>query len=127
MATFPSFTPSSREFSLGEYPVRTFRSLAGTTLRRVFGNRASGYTLRLEFANVAESTVNSIYDHYHGQQGGALGFPIPDSVFGGYSSGLRSRIQNPASVQWFYEQAPTVRSVLRDRSTITVNLIAEIT
>lgn len=126
MADFPALTPTARSFKLGEYPIKAYRAMSGATLRRSFGNKPFGHTLDLQFDNVPEATVNSIIDHYNGQGGSTQGFAVPASVFGGYSSTVRDRVQAPSGIEWLYAQAPEVRSVLRDRSTVTVQLVGEL-
>ena len=125
MADFPALTPTARSFQLGQYPVKTYRAMSGATLRRSFGNRAFGHTLDLQFDNVPEATVNTIIDHYNTQGGGTLGFTLPATVFAGYSADLRNRAQNPTGIEWLYAEPPSVSSVLRDRSSVTVKLIGE--
>jgi hypothetical protein len=39
---------------------------------------------------------------------------------------LRNRAQNPTGIEWLYAEPPSVSSVLRDRSSVTVKLIGEI-
>ena len=126
MADFPALTPTARSFQLGQYPVKTYRAMSGATLRRSFGNRAFGHTLDLQFDNVPEATVNTIIDHYNTQGGGTIGFALPATVFAGYSADLRNRAQNPTGIEWLYAEPPSVSSVLRDRSSVTVKLIGEI-
>jgi hypothetical protein len=126
MADFPALTPTARNFQLGQFPVKTYRALSGVTIRRSFGNRPFGHTLKLEFQNVPEATVNTIIDHYNTQSGGTEGFRLPPRVFAGYSAGLRNRAQDPTGNEWLYAEPPVIKSVLRDRSSVTVNLISEI-
>ena len=60
------------------------------------------------------------------QGGSTLGFTLPATVFAGYSTDLRNRAQNPTGIEWLYAEPPSVSSVLRDRSSVTVKLIGEI-
>jgi hypothetical protein len=90
MANFPALKPTARSFQLGQYPVKTYRAMSGAVVRRSFGNKAFGYTLDLKFENVPEATVNTIIDHYNGQQGGTIGFAIA-TVFAGYSVTLQGK------------------------------------
>lgn len=126
MADFPSIVPTARSFQLGQYPIKTYRALSGAVIRRSFGSRPFGHTLDLQFDNVPEATVNTIIDHYNTQGGGTLGFTLPATVFAGYSADLRNRAQNPTGIEWLYAEPPSVSSVLRDRSSVTVKLIGEI-
>lgn len=137
MAKFPNVTsdgqaikPSRRNFTLGEYPIKVYRSLSGKAIRRSFGNKPYGAVLELSFENVKETVLTAIYDHYHGQGGTTIGFELSDNVIAGLSSGTAAKIKagNPAndgSTIWFYQETPQVESTYRDLSTITISLISE--
>lgn len=135
MADFPTranngtgklISPSSRRFSIGDYPVKTYRALSGAVVKRSFGNRASNYRLELEFQNVDQAIVAAIYDHYHGQGGTARGFAIPEPLFSGYNETVQSRMKAPTGVQWFYESAPQVESTTLALSTVSIVLVGEL-
>lgn len=125
MANFPALKPTSRSFQLGQYPIKTYRAMSGAVVRRSFGNKAFGYTLDLQFENVPEETVNTIIDHYNGQQGGTIGFVVDAAVFAGYSNTLQSKVRYPAGIEWLYAEPPSVSSVLGGISSVTVKLIGE--
>jgi hypothetical protein len=125
MARFPALKPSARSFQLGQYPIKTYRAMSGAVVRRSFGNKAFGYTLDLQFENVPEATVNTIIDHYNGQQGGTLGFEIASAVFAGYSANLQNKVRVPPGIEWLYAEPPNVSSVIAGISTITVKLVGE--
>jgi hypothetical protein len=125
MASFPALKPTARSFQLGQYPVKTYRAMSGAVVRRSFGNKAFGYTLDLEFANIPEATVNTIIDHYNGQQGGTLGFAIATAVFAGYTVTLQGKVRNPSGIEWLYAEPPSVSSVIAGISTVTVKLVGE--
>jgi len=125
MATFPSIVPTARSFQPGQYPTKTYRALSGAVVRRSFGNRPFGHTLELEFENVSEATVNAIIDHYDGQSGSTVGFDLPAAVFAGYSSTLQDKARTPLGIEWLYAEPPSISSVLRDRSSVTVRLVGE--
>jgi hypothetical protein len=125
MANFPALKPTARSFQLGQYPVKTYRAMSGAVVRRSFGNKAFGYTLDLEFANIPEATVNTIIDHYNGQQGGTLGFAIATAVFAGYTVTLQGKVRNPSGIEWLYAEPPSVSSVIAGIGTVTVKLVGE--
>ena len=125
MANFPALKPTARSFQLGQYPVKTYRAMSGAVVRRSFGNKAFGYMLDLEFANVSEATVNTIIDHYNGQQGGTLGFAIDGTVFLGYTVALQTKAFYPSGIEWLYAEPPSVSTVIKDISTVTVKLVGE--
>jgi hypothetical protein len=136
MAIFPSITPTRRNFSLGEYPLKVYNSLSGKTVRRSFGNRPFSATLELSFENVKENVLEAIYNHYHGQDGGTIGFTLPSIVFAGLPAGnlvnqlvkgepyvVNGTIAN--KMEWLYAGSPKVESSYRNLSNITVTLVAE--
>jgi len=143
MAAFPSLKPTRRNFSFGDYPIKTYRSLAGKTVRRIFGSRPYGLVLDLTFENINSTDLYSIFEHYHKQQGGAIGFSLSDTVLAGLpSSGdLFKQIKagqpyiileeqnitdgSTSDMEWLYTEAPQVESVYKDLSTVTVKLISE--
>ena len=135
MAVFPSRTnngtgdlikPSSRRFSIGDYPTKTYKALSGAVFKRSFGNRASNYKLELSFDNVGQDVVAAIFDHYHSQNGITDGFGLSAEIFSGYDDTIISRMRNPAGIEWFYEQAPQIESVTLAISNITISLVGEL-
>jgi len=126
MAVFPSIRPSSRSYSPGRFPTKTYRGLSGATVKRVFGNRAFGHTIELEFQNVTDDNVKTILDHYYGQGGSYSRFTLPTDVFSGMSDSLRGVVQSPVNILWEYAEAPKVESVFNGRSNVIISLIGEL-
>jgi len=145
MANFPSLKPTRRNFTLGEYPTKIYRSLSGKTIRRSFGNRPYGATLELVFENVSEDALAAIYSHYHGQLGNSTGFALSDEALAGLTAGTNTTRQlkagapfivlqqlgigsgSSSEMLWFYDEAPQVESTYRNLSTISVKLSSEFT
>jgi|688.fasta_scaffold15202_4 hypothetical protein len=119
--------PTSRRFTMGVYPVKAYTSLSGKTVRRSFGNKASGYTLELTFENVDEGVLNTIFDHYHGQYGSTEGFRIPRELFSGYKKDATfDNFRTIPNVQWFYADSPQVESTVLALSTISITFIGDL-
>ena len=131
---FPSIKPTTRSFSLGDYPSKTYRSLSGAIFKRAFGNRQTGYTLDLTFRNIGDTselrthsgTAKEIMDHYTDVDGTFKSFKLPDRMFAGMDDGLESLIQAPTSISWRYAQPPQVQTVKSGISTVVVKLVGEI-
>lgn len=134
MAAFPSLRPTQRTISMGQPPIKEYRSLSGTIVRRSFGNKRFSYLVDLTFENIPEASVSLIWDHYHDNQNLQNGFSLPDAVFSGYSTneqigrpeGVTSRVNRMANITWFYIEPPNVESVERSRSTVQVRLSGEL-
>ena len=127
MAAFPSFAPTSRSFTPGTYPQRSYRSLSGVVTKRTFGNAPSQSTLDMNFDNVADSTVTAIINHYRNQTAVNRRFQLSATTMGGMDSGLVSIANGTIdNLRFEYKDPPSVQSVRPGRSSISVSLIGEI-
>ena len=127
---FPSIKPSQRNFKIGAYPTKAYRSLSGATSKRSYGNKSFGYELRLVFENIDDASTLLILKHYNLTSGGFSRFQLPASVFSGMDEDLRRLVAedlpNAApSIRWEYAGPPEVESVISGRSTVQVTLIGE--
>lgn len=123
---FPAIKPTTRAFKLGSFPVKTYRSLSGATVKRAFGNRAYGFELQLGFENITDATTTQLLAHYNGSSGGFERFTLPADLFAGMTDSLRGYIQAPANIRWEYAGAPEVESVFTGRSRVSITLIGEL-
>ena len=88
---FPNIVPSSRKFTMGDYPSVTYRSLSGTIFKRSFGNKQTGYSLDLVFKNIGDNsqlkndsgTLQTLMRHYNAVDGTLESFSLPRKVFSG--------------------------------------------
>jgi hypothetical protein len=123
---FPAIRPTEREFTLGTFPTKSYRALSGATVKRSFGNKPYGYQLMLVFSNIPDDITNQLLQHYEATLAGFNRFKIPNRVFSGMTNEVQSRIQSPYNIRWEYASPPTVQSLYRRISTVTINLIGEI-
>ena len=131
---FPNIKPTSRSFTMGDYPSKTYRSLSGTIFKRAFGNKQTGYTLNLTFRNIGDTselrtrsgTAKQIIDHYNDVDGTFSSFTLPARIFEGMDNDFRDLIRSPSNVKWRYAEPPQVQSVKSGVSTVTVNLVGEL-
>ena len=126
-AQFPSIKPAGRSFRLGQFPTKVYRALSGATVKRSFGNRAYGYEMSLEYTNVEDAITTQLIDHYNSTSGGFERFTLPDTLFGGMSTTLKSKVQAPTQIQWEYAGPPEVTSVFPGRSSVQIQLTGELT
>ena len=131
---FPAIRPTSRTFTMGDYPSKTYTSLSGAIFKRAFGNKATGYTMNLTFRNIGDTqelrslsgTTKQILDHYNSVDGTFEKFNLPDRMFAGMNDSLKGVVQAPSNVSWRYAAPPQVQSVRDGISTVTVRLVGEI-
>jgi hypothetical protein len=127
MAAFPSFTPTSRSFTPGTYPQRSYRSLSGVVTKRTFGNAPSQSALEMNFDNVADSTATAIINHYRSQTAINKRFQLSTITMGGMDSGLVNIADGTIdNLRFEYKEPPSVQSVRPGRSSVSVSLIGEI-
>jgi hypothetical protein len=118
--------PTTRRFTAGIYPTKTYRSLSGTSYRRNFGNTPAGFGLDLTYRNILDDSAALILEHYRQTYGGFLRFPIPDALLRGMSLNLQLYVKAPFGILWDYSAPPEVESVFNNRSTVSIQLNGEI-
>jgi len=123
---FPEIKPTGRSFKLGTYPTKVYRALSGATVKRSFGNRATGFELQLDYQNVGDSVIAALLAHYTTTSGGFARFTVPDVLFSGMDSTVRSYIQAPVGIRWEYADAPAVQSVFKGISNVRITLLGEL-
>ena len=131
---FPHIVPTTRSFTMGDYPSTTYRSLSGAIFKRNFGNKQTGYKLDMTFKNIGDAveikaysgTAKQILDHYEQANGTFKSFALPDFVFRGMNDAVEAIIQHPTGISWRYAAPPKVQSVKANVSTVTVKLIGEL-
>lgn len=123
---FPPIKPTTRAFKLGSFPVKTYRAMSGATVKRAFGNRATGYELQLGFDNIADDVTLQLLKHYQDTNGGFERFTLPIRLFAGVSLDLQQYIRTPASIKWEYAGPPEVESVYTGRSRVSITLLGEL-
>jgi hypothetical protein len=124
--TFPAIKPSSRSYSPGQLPVRTYRTLSGAIWKRAFSNTRSGQALSLKFNSLNDGETEQIVAHFEDMGGTFKRFDLPSELFAGMSSGLTNRLKNAANIKWAYSSEPKVESVFPGYSDVTVELIGEV-
>ena len=122
---FPSLTPTSRDFSAGDYPIKSFRSQSGAEVRILYGADRVDTKLSLSFANITDAQAELFVTHFDEMRGTYDTFSLPSAVLIGWE-GSSSTLDAPTNASWRYEAAPRVASVMPGRSTVTVDLVAVI-
>lgn len=86
MADFPAIVPNQRKFGLGNTPQSQYESPDGVGVRFIFNEtKRVGQTLSLAFVALTETQINSITNHFVGQEGSLIPFDLPSEVWSGYS------------------------------------------
>ena len=117
--TFPKMVPTTRSFTMGDYPSKTYRSLSGTIFKRNFGNRQTGYRLDMTFKNIGDvtqlktnsGTAKQILDHYVTVEGTFESFTLPNEVF----RGMGQKPVRPQNLKMQFKALKTFLGVMQNR------------
>lgn len=122
---FPTLTPTSREFTPGSWPIKSYNSQSGAEVRILYGSQRTNAKLSLSYENVTDANAQLFMDDYAANIGTLRTFTLPSAVRNGWN-GSSSTLDAPSGTAWRYESEPQLRSVRPGRSSVTVNLVAVI-
>ena len=127
---FPNIEPTSRNFTAPRWPTTGLTTQSGVTTRRLWGSKPTQAQLQLQFSNITDDNAALIVGAYNEAQGAVTDLILPSAIFNGASSNLRGWLDTTstnAGMLWFFtEEPPTVESVAPNRSSVRVNLVAEL-
>lgn len=118
---FPTLQPTSRSFSAGDYPVKTFKAQSGAEVRILYGSKRTGMTIDLSYDNISDSQADDFVAHYDEVQGQFLTFTLPASAQAGWRGNTQA-VDAVAGNRWRYESAPAITSVRPGVSSVQVKL-----
>ena len=119
---FPTLRPTGRDFTAGDYPVKSYKAQSGAEVRILYGSERTDMQLRLSYENITDSNAESFLTHYDSVQGTYSTFSLPDAAFTGWS-GSGTALDVTGNNEWRYQGPPQVASVRPGISTVTVDLI----
>jgi hypothetical protein len=102
MTAFPSLTPSSRVFTLGDYSHAPLRTMGGTQTQVRHSNVIVGAGIELQFIGRSEADMLLIRTHYITSRGTFGVFTLPFAIWIGATD------PTPASYTWRYTEMPRV-------------------
>lgn len=120
MATFPALRPVARRYSLPVYQVTVEEGFSGGEGRFIHSSWATGHTLELQFERLTNAELKLIRDHYRGQEGGFLSFPLSSEAWAG-NSAITADL-GPVPVFWRYSAPPSEASPRGGIGNLTVSL-----
>lgn len=117
---FPSLTPSSRNFSPGNFPVKTFKAQSGAETRILYGSKRTGMKLALSYKNISDAKAEEFLDDFVAQKGTYTAFAINTGLKGGWKGNSDAL---DSSDKWRYASPPKVTQVKPGISNVQVNLV----
>ena len=119
---YPTLIPTSRNYSSGDYPVKTFKSQSGAESRILYGNRRTGMTLELQYDNITDPNAEAFLDHYDETKGSYTTFVLPTSALSGWS-GNTDAIDAATANSWRYDGPPQITNVRPGISSVHITLV----
>lgn len=119
--TYPTLAPTSRSFTPGDYPIKTYQSQSGVETRILYGSKRTNMQLELGYDNIADAHAQSFADHYDETKGSYLTFAIPDAVRSGWT-GAPTTVDVVSGAAWRYDGPPVITAIKPGVSTVQVRL-----
>ena len=112
MATFPvDITPTSRNYSPGEYPQSVFEAQNGAKTILRYGSKRVNSTLTLGFSNISDVQAATILLNYEAVNSVWDEVTFKDTnVLKGANSALQSFLIERTELRWRYSGPPKVTS-----------------
>lgn len=120
--SFPTLTPNSRNMTLGDYPVKSVRSLSGKETRLRYGDTRSQSTCDLTYQRLKPEEVKQFVDHYDSVGGSSHTFYVGHATLVGYGLG---GIKGNGS-EWRYAEPPAIQTAAGNcnLSDVSVKLVS---
>jgi len=120
MATFPAVIPDAqRSLTPGIFSGETFAHTGGTEVRFLTSVTRTADQLQLTYDMRNETTVNLFLNHYLGQEGGTIPFPLSSEALSGFTAG---DVLAPAGAAWVYLDPPQIEHVAPLLMRVTIRL-----
>jgi len=119
---YPTLTPTSRSYSSGDYPVKTFKSQSGAESRILYGNRRTGMSLDLQYDNITDTNAELFLDHYDETKGSYTTFNLPSTALNGWA-GNTDALDAATANSWRYDGPPQITNVRPGISSVQIKLV----
>ena len=119
---FPALQPTSRDFTPGNWPVKSYKSQSGAEVRILYGDTRTSMELTLGYDNISDAQAEQFLTHYDETKGTYNTFTINDSTKAGWS-GTAAAIDSGTINRWRYADPPQVTAVKPGVSSVRVSLM----
>jgi len=119
---FPALQPTSRDFTPGNWPVKSYKSQSGAEVRILYGDTRTSMELTLGYDNISDAQAEQFLTHYDETKGTYNTFAINSSTKAGWA-GTGAAIDSGAINRWRYADPPQVTAVKPGVSSVRVSLM----
>jgi hypothetical protein len=120
---YPTIRPTTRSFSAGDYPVKTFKAQSGAEVRILYGSKRTGMSIDLTYENIADSLADDFVAHYDEVKGQFGTFALPSELRAGWSGNQAALDASGLGAVWRYAKAPSITSVRPGISSVQIQLV----
>ena len=131
--SFPSISPSGRQYTAANWPTNSLDSQSGTTTRRLWGNLPARASLTLVFNNVGDATTESIMSAHYAAKGACEEITFANETMGVDSGICNTNLADSIRLdsgdhRWHFVErnGVSVQSVGLGLSTVTCKFRSEI-
>lgn len=124
MPAFPALTPAARTWTPGEYPNAASVGINGRQVNVRISNVVKDSELQLQFVALTQTELNTLIQHYLGQQGSFEPFGLVAENWIGVSN---SNSYTLSGYLWHYVEPPKVQDYAADNQTrfnVSLKLVA---
>ena len=119
---FPALKPTSRDFTPGNWPVKSFKSQSGAEVRILYGDTRTGMEMTLGYDNITDAQAQEFLTHYDETKGTYGIFTIRSFTRAGWAASPFAIDCGPIN-RWRYADPPQLTAVKPGRSSVRVSLI----
>ena len=119
---FPALKPTSRDFTPGNWPVKSYKSQSGAEVRILYGDTRTNMELTLGYDNISDAQAQQFLTHYDETKGTYNTFAINSSTKAGWA-GTATAIDSGTINRWRYADPPQVTAVKPGVSSVRVSLM----
>jgi hypothetical protein len=122
---FPDLVPSARQFTPGNWPVKTYQAQNGAEVRFLYGNRRTGMSLQLTYNNLSDAQAEQFLEHYRERRGTfeTFVFTAMAAAKSGWSGGKDELGVEAWGNRWRYAEEPRIESIKPGISSVSVSLV----
>lgn len=124
---FPALRPTTRQYECPEYAQKRPEYVNTVAYSRLMGSKPGKAKLTLTFENILDDNAALIIGCYINSLSGFFPIDLPDEIIAGIDDEeLANKIQTGEHLQWFFNSPPDQTAVMRNISTVKVELIGDI-
>jgi hypothetical protein len=120
---FPALRPTSRDFTPGDWPVKSYKSQSGAEVRILYGDTRTNMEMTLGYDNISDAQAEQFLTHYDETKGTYNTFLINDLTKAGWAGARGSIGAESIGNRWRYADPPQITAVKPGRSSVRVSLL----